>query len=93
MVGQIYPTELQLNKANSCDTEAPFLDLNVSITNGMVSSKIYDKRDDFNFEIVNFRFLDGDVPRSFLMAYIFLSLFVLQECVLMLMTSTTETNF
>ena len=33
MVGQIYPTELQLNKANSSDTEAPFLDLNVSITN------------------------------------------------------------
>ena len=43
MVGQIYPTELQLNKANSSDTEAPFLDLNLSITNGIVSSKIYDK--------------------------------------------------
>ena len=64
MVGQIYPTELQLNKANSSDTEAPFLDLNLSITNGIVSSKIYDKRDDFNFEIVNFPFLDGDFPRS-----------------------------
>ena len=64
MVGQIYPTELQLNKANSSDTEAPFLDLNLSITNVIVSSKIYDKRDDFNFEIVNFPFLDGDVPRS-----------------------------
>ena len=56
MVGQIYPTELQLNKANSSDTEAPFLDLNLSITNGIVSSKIYDKRDDLNFEIVNFPF-------------------------------------
>ena len=64
MVGQIYPTELQLNKANSSDTEAPFLDLNLSITNGIISSKIYDKQDDFNFEIVNFPFLDGDVPRS-----------------------------
>ena len=64
MVGQIYPTEHQLNKANSSDTEAPILDLNLSITNGMVSSNIYDKRDDFNFEIVNFPFLDGDVPRS-----------------------------
>ena len=49
---------------DSYDTEAPFLDLNLSITNGIVSSKIYDKRDDFNFEIVNFPFLDGDVPRS-----------------------------
>ena len=35
MVGQIYPTELQLNKANSSDTEAPFLDLNLSKTNGI----------------------------------------------------------
>ena len=63
-VGQIYPTELQLNKANSSDTEARFLDLNLSITNGIVSSKIYDKGDDFVFEIVNFPFLDGDVPHS-----------------------------
>ena len=36
MVGQIYPTELQLNKANSSDTEAPLLDLNMSITDGIV---------------------------------------------------------
>ena len=49
---------------NSSDTEAPFLNLNVSITNGKVSSKINDKPDDFNFEIINFPFLDGDVPRS-----------------------------
>ena len=45
MVGQIYPSELQLNKANSSDTEALFLDLNLSITNGIVSSMIYDKQD------------------------------------------------
>ena len=64
MVGQIYSTELQLNKANSSDSEAPLLDLNLSITNGIVSSKIYDNRDDFNFEIVNFPFHDGDVLRS-----------------------------
>ena len=64
MVGQIYPTELQLNKVNSSDTEASFFDLNLSITNGIVSSKLYDKRDDFNFEIVNFPFLAGDVPRT-----------------------------
>ena len=64
MDGQIYPTELQLNKANFSDTETPFLDLNLSITNGIVSSKIYDKRGDINFDIVNFPFLDGDVLRS-----------------------------
>ena len=47
MVNRIYPPELQLNKANTSDTEAPFLDLHLSISNGLVSSKIYDKRDDF----------------------------------------------
>ena len=93
MVGQIYPTELQLNKANSSDTEAPFLELNLSITNGIVSSKIYDKRDDLNFEIVNFPFLDGDAPRSPSYGVCISSLFVLLECILMLMTSTTETYF
>ena len=90
MVVRIYPTELQLNKATSSDTEAPFLDLNLSIANGTVFSKIYDKWDGINFEIVNFPFLDGDVPRLLPMVYIFLILFVLQESVLMLMTSTTE---
>ena len=39
------------------------LDLHLSVANGFVSSKIYDKRDDFDFDIVNFPFLDGDVPR------------------------------
>ena len=65
MVNQIYPPELQLNKANISDTEDPFLDLHVhlSVANGFVSSKIDDKRDDFDFDIVNFLFLDGDVSR------------------------------
>ena len=58
MVGQIYPTKFQLNKAIPSDTRAPFLDLDLSITNGIVSTKVYDKRDDFLFEIVNFPFLD-----------------------------------
>ena len=61
MVSQIYSSELQLNKANTSDTEAAFLDLHLSISNDIVSTKIYD---DFYFEIVNFPFLDGDVPRS-----------------------------
>ena len=39
------------------------MDLNLCISNGTVSTKIYDKRDDFDFDIVNFPFLDGDVPR------------------------------
>ena len=64
MKSQIYPSELQLNKANTSDTEAAFLDLHLSISYDIVSTKIYDKRDDSDFEIVNFSFFDGDVPRS-----------------------------
>ena len=62
MVNRIYPSELQVYKANVSDTEVSFLDLHLSISDGCVMSKIYDKRDDF--DIVNFPFLDGDVPRS-----------------------------
>ena len=51
----MYPTELQLNKANTSDTETPFLDLHLSILD--------DKCDDFDFDIVIFPILDSDVPR------------------------------
>ena len=61
MVSQIYPSKLLLNKANTSDTKAAFLDLHLSI---LIPIKIYDKRDDLDFEIVNFPFLDGDFPRS-----------------------------
>ena len=64
MVSQIYPSELQLNKTNTSDTKAAFLDLHLSISNDIDSTKIYDKRDDSDFEIVNIPFVDGDVPRS-----------------------------
>ena len=56
MACQIYPSELQLDKANISDTKAAFLDLHLSIFNDIVSTKIYDKRDDFDIEIVNFPF-------------------------------------
>ena len=59
-----YPSELQLNKANLSDTEAPFLDLHLTISDGFISSKIHDKRDDFDFYIVNFPFLGEDIPRA-----------------------------
>ena len=51
MVNQIYPSELQIYKANTSDTEAPFYYLHLPISNGFVSSNIYDKRDDFDFLI------------------------------------------
>ena len=56
MVSQIYHSELQPNKANTSDTEASFLDLHLSISTDILSIKIYYKRDDFDFEVVNFPF-------------------------------------
>ena len=73
MFNRIYPPELQLNKANTSDTEARFLDLHLSISNGFVSFEIYDKRDDFDFDVVNFPFLDGDVPPFYLLRGLYFS--------------------
>ena len=54
IVNNIYPKVLQLNKANISDTNAFFLDLHISIENVEIISNIYDKSDDFNFDIVNY---------------------------------------
>ena len=88
MVNRIYPPELQLNKAITSDTEAPFLDLHLSISNGFVSSKIYDKRDDCDFDIVIFfYFWMVTFPVLPLMGFTFLSLFGLLECLVMWLIS------
>ena len=67
MVSQIYPSEFQHIKANTSDTEAAFLDLHqliLSISNDIVSTKMNNKCDDFDLEILNFPFFGGDVHRS-----------------------------
>ena len=60
MINHIYPSSLQLDMANVSNTEASFLDLYLSISNGFIKTKIFDKSDNFDFDIVNFPFLDGD---------------------------------
>ena len=93
MVHRIYPAELQLDKANASDTEAAFLDLNLMVHNDIFSTKINDKRDDFNFDIVNFPFLDGDVlRRPPYVVHIYLNLFAFPEHLRMLLTSIIVTN-
>ena len=49
-------------------------DLNLCISNGTVSTKVYDKRNDFDFDIANFPFLDCDVPGVTHMGYTYLNL-------------------
>ena len=55
---------VKLNKANKPDTPAAFLNLGLSIDNGEFLLNIYNKRDDFDFSIVNFPFLGGNGPRD-----------------------------
>ena len=73
-VGQIHSTELQLNKANTLILKPPFLDLDLSIMNGIVVSKNYDYWGYFNFKIANFPFLDVDVLRTLFLWCIYLQL-------------------
>ena len=54
IVNHIYHSELQLNTANVSDTETSVLDLHLSISDGFVKTQIYNKRDVFDFDIVNF---------------------------------------
>ena len=63
-VGNIYPTSLTLNKENEEDSSANVLDLNVNIFDGKFKVKVYDKRDDFPFHIVQFSGKGSNVPRS-----------------------------
>ena len=60
---------------NAFDSEAQFMDLYVSITNGFVPSKINDKCANFELNIVNFPCLDGDVPLLPHTGFTFLNLF------------------
>ena len=64
VVGRVCPPGLRLGGAGASDAGAPFLDLRLSVSGGFVSSGVCDGRDDFDFGIVSFPFLDGDVPRS-----------------------------
>ena len=50
-VSQLYHSELQLNKADTSDIEAAFLDLHLSISNDIVSTKIYVKSDNFDLKL------------------------------------------
>jgi hypothetical protein len=58
----IYPKELILVPDDSDGLAAPFLDLQLVVKNGVVSSSIFDKRDAFDFQIINFPTLTGNIP-------------------------------
>jgi hypothetical protein len=61
---EIYPAELVLNRENAVDSHATFLDLDISVSAGIFSTHIYDKRDNFNFSIVNYPHAFSNIPKS-----------------------------
>ena len=60
---KIYPQELTLNKENNLNQKASFLDIDTEITDKKFVTSLYDKRKDFNFEMVNHPFLCGNFPK------------------------------
>lgn len=60
---EIYPVEMMLSKTNSGNS-CTFLDLNISIENGKFTYKSYDKRLNFNFEVINYPNLESNVPHN-----------------------------
>ena len=63
-IDKIYPKELILNKSNVFSTDVSFLDLHLTLNKNVLKTSLYDKRDDFNFDIVNFPYLDGNIPKG-----------------------------
>ena len=64
-VKEIYPSQLTVEKANTSDDLANYLDLTFIIeSNNRLYTKLYDKRDDFNLHIVNFPFLSSNIPSN-----------------------------
>ena len=64
-VNVIYPKELELKDTTDKPTQASYLDLHLEIDNrGRLSTKLFDKRDDFSFAIINFPLLGGDIPAA-----------------------------
>ena len=60
----IYPVELILNEENEDETKGTFLDIEVAVENKKFKTKTYDKRDDYNFEIINYPDLSGNIPQG-----------------------------
>ena len=65
-INEIYPSELILKNTTTTPLETSYLDttLNIGEGNGTVRISVYDKREDFNFKIVNFPYLDSNIPRN-----------------------------
>ena len=75
-IDYLYPVELEIKDTTDADHQASYLDLDLSYDRDKrLQVKLYDKRDDFNFNIVNFPLLSSNIPQS-LMVCMFHNLYV-----------------
>ena len=58
----IYPSELQLNKENEGYASTDFLDMHIEIKDGVFTTRLYDKRDHFGFNITRLPYRDSNIP-------------------------------
>ena len=77
-IRNIYPAELDLKKENQNDKNANFLDLNIEISNSTFQTKLYDKRNNFNFNIIRMPYKSSNIPRK--MFYSAMSAEILRIC-------------
>ena len=62
MVHPVYPEELELTKENDNDQETNFLDLNIKIENRSFTTSLFDKRNDFGFNITRLPYKSSNIP-------------------------------
>ena len=74
-VNEIYPPELELKNTTVCQTETSYVDTTTNIGKGTegIKTSIYGKREDFNFKIVNFPYLNSNIPKNPAYAYTYLN--------------------
>ena len=63
-IPNIYPPELTLKRTSESDTKLSYLDISISICSSKYVTEVYDKRDAFNFTIVNFPYMFSNIPAN-----------------------------
>ena len=63
-IPNIYPPELTLKRTSESDTNLSYLDISISICSSIYVTEVYDKRDAFNFDIVNFPYMSSNIPAN-----------------------------
>ena len=61
-IGNIYPPEIVLKKTTESANEVTYLDIHITVSNGLFSTRVYDKTESFNFLIVNYPFMSSNIP-------------------------------